>query len=70
MRLTEADTRIIESLSFSAAPEQCTDITSQQPGAAADQCPTCGRGDALLVIDQVVYCVSCGYASDGARGCT
>lgn len=39
-------------------------------GPAPAVCPTCGRGDALLVIGDVLYCVACGYASDGARGCT
>ncbi|MEZ4770258.1 MAG: hypothetical protein R2844_17750 [Caldilineales bacterium] len=38
--------------------------------ALHDRCPVCGRGDALLVLDEVVYCAACGYASDGARGCT
>lgn len=70
MQLPDADIQIIESLLFTGAQEQGREITAQQPAAAADQCPTCGRSNALLVIDEVVYCVACGYASDGARGCT
>lgn len=38
--------------------------------AAAEACPICGRGDALLAIGDVLYCAACGYASDSARGCT
>lgn len=46
------------------------DAVAQPDGQAVDYCPTCGRSDALLVISEVIYCVACGYASDGARGCT
>ena len=63
MRLPEADTRIIESLTLSDAPEQGGEITPRQ--VVVDHCPTCGRSDALLTIDEVVYCAACGYASDG-----
>lgn len=33
-------------------------------------CPTCGRGGALILAGDVLFCAACGYASDGARGCT
>ncbi len=33
-------------------------------------CPICLRADGLLQIGGVIFCAACGYASDGAGGCT
>lgn len=33
-------------------------------------CPNCGRAGTLILAGDVLFCAACGYASDGARGCT
>ena len=33
-------------------------------------CPVCQRADGLLKIGDTTFCASCGYASEGAGGCT
>ena len=33
-------------------------------------CPVCLRADVLLQIGGAIFCAACGYASDGAGGCT
>jgi hypothetical protein len=33
-------------------------------------CPVCQRDDGLLQIGDTMFCASCGYASEGAVGCT
>lgn len=33
-------------------------------------CPVCQRDDGLLQIGDSMFCASCGYASEGAGGCT
>lgn len=33
-------------------------------------CPNCGRAGTLVLAGDVLFCAACGYASDGARGCT
>lgn len=33
-------------------------------------CPNCRRLDTLILAGDVHFCAACGYASDGARGCT
>ena len=33
-------------------------------------CPVCQRDDVLLQIGDATFCASCGYASEGAGGCT
>ena len=33
-------------------------------------CPVCQRDDVLLQIGDTTFCASCGYASEGAGGCT
>lgn len=38
--------------------------------AAPLTCPNCGRTGTLLPVGDVLFCAACGYASDGARGCT
>ena len=34
------------------------------------RCPVCRREDALVVVGDAQFCAACGYASDGAAGCT
>lgn len=34
------------------------------------RCPVCGREDALVPVGEALFCAACGYASDGAAGCT
>lgn len=33
-------------------------------------CPNCGRGDALATVGELLFCLACGYSSEGGRGCT
>lgn len=33
-------------------------------------CPNCRRGDALAVVGEMLFCMACGYTSEGGRGCT
>jgi hypothetical protein len=33
-------------------------------------CPLCARVGTVTLVGDVWYCAACGYASDGARGCT
>lgn len=41
------------------------------PAASASQpCPVCGRTGTLVAIGDALFCAACGYASDGAVGCT
>lgn len=68
--LPETDALTVEEVAPFHVPDTCADAAVQQSCVAADFCPTCRRRDALLVIGEVTYCVACGYASDGARGCT
>ena len=35
-----------------------------------EACPVCRRIDALVRVGEATYCAGCGYASDGAAGCT
>lgn len=43
-------------------------LPAAQPAALA--CPLCARTGTLTLVGDVLYCAACGYASDGARGCT
>ena len=35
-----------------------------------EACPVCRRVDSLVRLGETSYCAACGYASDGAAGCT
>lgn len=70
MTLSEPVAATTASLQGSPAARGEQDLTALDSAESGSRCPTCGRGDALLVLDEVVYCAACGYASDGARGCT
>ncbi|MEI2690895.1 MAG: hypothetical protein V9H69_14770 [Anaerolineae bacterium] len=37
---------------------------------ASQPCPVCTRTGTLLAIGDALFCAACGYASDGAAGCT
>ena len=66
----DANAQLVEDPHRSPASTAGQGVTAKQHCGVQNVCPTCGRADALLVLDEVTYCVACGYASDGARGCT
>jgi len=46
-------------------------ITVHVAESASDAvCINCGHKESLVTAGDVVYCLACGYASDGLRGCT
>ena len=35
-----------------------------------EACPVCRRTTSLVRLGETLFCAACGYASDGAAGCT